>query len=191
MHEKDKKTIAKEAVKKVIYGGKGGPIWDSVKNVGATVSKSAKNLGYDTIDKIERGKLAPNEIPMRYQPDFVKESHVKNLPRTIGSKIGGAIGAGMGVVAKSIINPIDTTVSGIKKYKKYKKDNIDPLFEEEDKYKNSLKDTIKKYEITPDNFPTKSKKNEAGEIINPTKEDISRFNSKFRTYKPMYDRLNQ
>lgn len=38
--------------------------------------------------------------------------------------------------------------------------------------------------VTPGNFPTKSKKNAAGEIINPTASDISSFNSKFKTIIP-------
>ena len=42
---------------------------------------------------------------------------------------------------------------------------------------------MKKTKITPENFPTKSKKNKRGEIINPTKEDIKRFNQMFTTTK--------
>jgi len=47
--------------------------------------------------------------------------------------------------------------------------------------KEILKNTIKK--ITPGNFPTTSKKNSMGEIINPTPKDVSDFNSKFKTIR--------
>ena len=69
---KTKKGIMRAACK-----GKGG------------VADDVKNIGWDAMDKVERGNLKNYEIPMRYQPDFVKDAHFKNFGKNVGGLIGG------------------------------------------------------------------------------------------------------
>lgn len=56
------------------------------------------------------------------------------------------------------------------------------------KAKNTAKNTAKTMQEEAlkkiGNFPTKSKKNSNGEIINPTKNDVKSFNKEFDTFKP-------
>ena len=98
--------------------GKGGPGFDLIKKTGSNLMKGAKNFGYDALDVIERGKLKPNEIPMKFQPDFVKKEHIAKLPRTLGSKVGGAVGEGLASAVKAIANPVGVGVSIAKKLSK-------------------------------------------------------------------------
>lgn len=49
---------------------------------------------------------------------------------------------------------------------------------------NIARDNARKAAATPANFQTTSPKNAEGEIINPTAEDIRRFNEQFTTIKP-------
>lgn len=109
--EKSKKSIIKSACKSC--EGKGGLFADTVKEIPGTIKKGvegAKNVGWDIMDKVERGKLKSNEIPMRYQPDFVKKMHLKKFPETVGAKVGGAIGKGVGFATKALVNPVGTAI---------------------------------------------------------------------------------
>lgn len=85
--------------------GSGGPGWDKVKSIGKSALGGAKNLGWKAMDVVERGKLAPNEIPMQHQPDFVKKSHLNNFPKVLASRVMAGVSA-PGLVTKSIIDKV-------------------------------------------------------------------------------------
>ena len=106
-----KKTILKKACGKGGCG-KGGPVGDAIK--GAV--QKAKNVGWDAMDVVERGHIVKDgtrEIPMKYQPQFVKDMHLKALPETIGRKVGGAVGKAAGFAVGAMANPVGTAIKGV------------------------------------------------------------------------------
>lgn len=169
--KKTKKDILKKAC------GKGGPGLsishgiEKTQKIGNAVSKGItglKNLGWDAMDKVERGKLAPNEIPMRYQPDIIKKAHLKNFPKVIGKKIVNAH-----------INPVGAIKTGAKWIGgQIKKDNESRAYsgeqmrkakELEEEKKKILEESLKKQYKAPAVPPVKKYKIPPAEKVDSSK----------------------
>lgn len=145
----------KEILKKAC--GKGGPftaLKNGMLNIGEHAIAGATNA------------YKNNMAQYKKESGINQTDPIDNLKAGVKGLMGGTLGAakGIGENIKSNIDKVKSIVSPKKEV---------------------LKNAVKKAAaITPANFPTISKKNKAGEIIKPTKEDVSSFKAKFNTYKP-------
>lgn len=155
---KTKKSIVKKAC-----GGKGG----EYKNPGsATISggikevgQGIKNVGWDAVDRITRGKQPEmtNQIPMRYQPSFVKEDYLGRAKSKIANAAKeavinpiGSAAVGIGAAVKGLTGstPKDIVKGAVKKVKDYRKAS----YEKDLASDQALGEKYKQAAMNPDNF---------------------------------------
>jgi len=146
----------KKEILKKCCDAKGGPL--------SSLKKGMLNIGNNAIEGA-KSAYKSNMAQYKKESGIDMTDPIDNLKAGIKGLMGGTLGAakGIGENIKSNIDKVKSVVSPEKKV---------------------MKAVIKK--VTPSNFPTTSKKNKDGEIINPTKKDVKSFKAKFTTYKPKF-----
>jgi len=116
---------------------------------------------------LDAGKKGFSKVYESNMAKYRRESGInKNMfPDSIKAGIKGGM-YGLGKAGQEI-------GKNISEKKNYIKNIIKPIIREPSK------------KMTPENFPTMSKKNCDGEIVKPTSGDIKKFNRNINTFKPV------
>ena len=117
------------------------------------------------INRADQNKIDLSKAPTPFQ--------------TIGSMVKGTVSSGIKGLRKVGNSVVDSLIAPSERVTKFREARDNAWRQEA----TNARKGILKNKVTPANFPTKSKKNSAGEIINPTKGDVNSFNSKFTTYR--------